>query len=128
MERGSVLLELDGIRPGPLFFARPLRELAARTPAEVAAVLCAVEAEAARGRWAAGFLAYEAAPALEPALHAKPAGPLPLAWFGVYDGPSAAEPGPAGDASLGPLVPDVDRPRYLAAVERIRERIGRGDA
>jgi para-aminobenzoate synthetase/4-amino-4-deoxychorismate lyase len=126
MERGSVLLELDGTAP-PRWFTRPVREVVARTRGEVLAALAQVEGEAARGRWAAGFVAYEAAPAFDPALRAHAPGPLPLVWFGIYDGPVSAPPPPAGDAVLGPLVPAVDRAGHVAAVERIRARIARGD-
>jgi para-aminobenzoate synthetase/4-amino-4-deoxychorismate lyase len=86
-----------------------------------------VEREAAGGLWAAGLVAYEAGPALDPALRARPAGAGPLAWFGVYDRPAAELPVAAGGAALGPLSPDVERAGYLAAVERIRARIARGD-
>jgi para-aminobenzoate synthetase/4-amino-4-deoxychorismate lyase len=128
VERGSVLLEFDGVAPAPLAFARPRREIAARTAGEVRAALAAVDEESRRGRWVAGFVAYEAAPGVDPALRTRPPGPLPLAWFGVYDGPSAAPPLAAGaEARLGPLAPDVDRRTYLAALGRIRERIARGD-
>jgi para-aminobenzoate synthetase/4-amino-4-deoxychorismate lyase len=131
--RGSVVLELDrvapfaAVPPGPLEFARPCREVIAATPGEVRDALAAVEAEVARGLWAAGFLSYEAAPGLDPALRARPPGALPVAWFGIYEGPSPTLGGAAGEADLGPLTPDVDRTGYLSTVERIRERIARGD-
>ncbi len=129
MERGAVLLEFDGVAPGPLAFERPTRVIEARSLAEVQPALAEVEAEVARGRWAAGFLAYEAAPALDRALAGCAPGPSPLAWFGVYDAPCALERArwAEGAAELGPLAPDVDRGSYLRAVERIRERIARGD-
>jgi len=127
MQAGSVLLEFDGVAPAPLYFAAPRRVVEARTLEQVRPALAAVEAEAAAGRWAAGFLAYEAAPALDPALRALAAGPGPLAWFGIYDAPATCAPPPLGEATLGALAPDVDRAAYLAAVERIRARIARGD-
>src|SRR6266498_895423 len=119
MQAGSVLLEFDGVAPAPLYFAAPRRVVEARTLEQVRPALAAVEAEAAAGRWAAGFLAYEAAPALDPALRARSRGPLPLVWFGVYDAPSPA-PERAGAASLDGLAPDVDRAVHARSVERIR--------
>src|SRR6266542_2538675 len=127
MQAGSVLLEFDGVAPAPLYFAARRRVVEARTLEQVRPALAAVEAEAAAGRWAAGFLAYEAASALDPALRALAAGPGPLAWFGIYDAPATCAPPPLGEATLGALAPDVDRAAYLAAVERIRARIARGD-
>jgi para-aminobenzoate synthetase/4-amino-4-deoxychorismate lyase len=51
---------------------------------------------------------------------------LPLLWFGVYDAPAPGRRD-AGAAELGPLVPDVGRRDHARSVERIRERIARGD-
>src|SRR5512145_2116068 len=127
MDAGTVLLDLDGTAQGSLAFARPREVIEARTAAEVLPALARVDAAAAAGRWAAGLVAYEAGPALDPALRARPPGPLPLVWFGVYDAPAPEAPLPGGGAELGPLAPDVDRAGHAAAVERIRARIARGD-
>jgi para-aminobenzoate synthetase/4-amino-4-deoxychorismate lyase len=126
VEPGTVLLDFGGVA-APLAFARPREVVAAEAPGEVGAALARVQAAAAAGRWAAGFVAYEAAPALDAALRARPRGPLPLVWFGVYDAPEPRRPEPAGPAELGPLSPDVDRAAHAAQVARIRARIGRGD-
>jgi para-aminobenzoate synthetase/4-amino-4-deoxychorismate lyase len=101
--------------------------IAARSLAEVRPALAAVEAEVAAGSWAAGYVAYEAAPALDAALRARPPGPGPLAWFGVYRAPSPEVPQATGDAALGPLAPEVGPEAYAASVARIREAIARGD-
>ena len=51
----------------------------------------AAEAAAARGLWAAGFVAYEAAPGLDPSLTVAgrrpddPFAKLPLAWFALFE-------------------------------------------
>jgi len=124
---GTVLLDFDGLAPGPLAFAEPRRVIAARSLAEVRPALRAVDAAAAAGSWAAGYVAYEAAPALDPALHARAPGAGPLVWFGVYSAPSSEPPPPRGDADLGKLVPEVDRGAHAASVARIREAIARGD-
>src|SRR6266851_7052482 len=67
--------------------------VAARRPEDVPAVLAAVE-EANRNKlFAAGFVAYEAAPGLDPALRVGAGAPqargrppeLPLAWFGLFE-------------------------------------------
>ena len=49
----------------------PAGVLEARRPEEVAGVLAAAEQAAARGLWVAGFVAYEAAPGLDPALQVR---------------------------------------------------------
>ena len=89
--------------------------------------LAAVEAEAAAGRWAAGFLAYEAAPALDPALRARPPGPGPLAWFGSTTRRPLPRRRPRATRSSPGSRPTWTAGAYVAAVERIRARIARGD-
>jgi len=127
VEPGTVLLDFDGLAPGPLAFAEPRRVIAARSLAEVRPALRAVDAAVAAGSWAAGYVAYEAGPALDPALHARAPGAGPLVWFGVYPAPSPGPPPPRGGADLGRLVPEVDRAAHAASVARIREAIARGD-
>jgi para-aminobenzoate synthetase/4-amino-4-deoxychorismate lyase len=56
-----------------------------REPLQVPAVLEEVAQEVESGRYAAGFVSYEAAPGLDPALKTLPPGPLPTAWFGVFE-------------------------------------------
>ncbi|MBW3572511.1 MAG: aminodeoxychorismate synthase component I, partial [Gemmatimonadetes bacterium] len=98
---------------------------------EVVPVLRAVERAVADGLHAAGFVAYEAAPAFDPAFATHPPDPrLPLAWFALYEAREEVHPGWAaadGDAELGPWSIDVPEAGYLARVERIRELIAAGD-
>ena len=55
------------------------------------ATLDAAEAAAGRGLWVAGFVAYEAAPGLDPDLVVRDRDPddpfaaLPLAWFAMFE-------------------------------------------
>ncbi|CAM3450126.1 chorismate-binding protein [Hydrogenibacillus schlegelii] len=101
---------------GPRIFARPAAELVAETPEEVPAVLAAVDAARRAGRWAVGFLTYEAGAAFWPNLplpRAEEGGAarLPFAWFGLFesdgrdragvlpaDGRAGNGPGPRGGA------------------------------
>ncbi|HEU4556832.1 MAG TPA: aminodeoxychorismate synthase component I, partial [Longimicrobium sp.] len=99
---------------------------------QVMPVLAAVESAAAEGLHAAGFVAYEAAPAFDPALAAHPRDPrLPLAWFAVYERRIEGEPldggSDDGEYDLGELRPDVSEADYVAAVEQIRGLIAAGD-
>jgi para-aminobenzoate synthetase/4-amino-4-deoxychorismate lyase len=128
----------------------PIDELVAFSTADVVPLLARAEAEAAAGRWVAGFVAYEAAPALDRALAVRPpdsASPfseLPLAWFGVFaareaipslppaDPPLDRRPQPGaferGGSHRSPLGwrPSVTRERYVEAIERIRGLIASG--
>ena len=111
----------------------------ARCPEEVGGALAAVEQGVSDGLWAAGFLAYEAAPGLDPVLAIKtpPAAigraDLPLVWFGLFERreqvPSLARrPRPTNsEYRLGPWQPSVSQADYATNIERIRERIAAGD-
>jgi para-aminobenzoate synthetase/4-amino-4-deoxychorismate lyase len=133
MQPGDALLDLDGVPWGALAFRAPREVLEARRLDEVLPLLRAVERAAAGGRWAVGVLAYEAAPALDAALHVRQAAPEaaagPLAAFFVYDAPVPREAlAPAGEAGLGPLAPDVSPATYAGSVARLREAIAAGVA
>jgi len=83
-----------------------------------------------RGLYAAGWIAYEAAPAFDDALRAHAPDSFPLACFGLFEAPvvAATLPTAAGDGSDGnDWRPSVGRDEYEAAIARIKERIAAGD-
>jgi len=109
-----------------LSFGTPLQRLVAHTPAEVAPLLCAVQAAAEAGAWCVGHLRYEAAPAFDPALRVHPADG-PLAWFGVFD---EAQPWPEHLPPEDAVVLGLEggsRERFDADMEHILAAIARGD-
>jgi para-aminobenzoate synthetase/4-amino-4-deoxychorismate lyase len=112
---------------GRLAFERPTRVLEARRLADVRPLLREVEAEAARGRWAAGLVRYEAAPAFDPALRVRGGDDAALAWFAVFDAPAPWD-APRGGARLAGLAPEIGRAAHAAALGAVREGLGRGDA
>jgi para-aminobenzoate synthetase/4-amino-4-deoxychorismate lyase len=115
----------------------PVGVLEARRPVEVPGAIEAAEAAAARGLWVAGFVAYEAAPGLDPELSVRvrppddPFAAIPLAWFAMFERrepvprlePLRSDPPTSGGS---PWHPSVDRPTYDAAIDRIRELIAAG--
>ncbi len=129
----------DDLTPGAersFRLIEPVGVLEARHPDEVAATIEAAGAAAARGMWAAGFVAFDAAPGLDPdlAVRERPPGDafeaLPLVWFALFEDkqdvpalePVAVEPPPAPS----PWRPSVERPAYDDAIARIRELIAAG--
>jgi para-aminobenzoate synthetase / 4-amino-4-deoxychorismate lyase len=112
-----------------LDFSRPYRVITAGKADEVRDCLREVERLVADRGWAAaGFLAYEAAPAFDTALRVHPEDRFPLLRFGLYPPPdpvdmpeSAQSPvDPAWRASVSPA-------EYLAALERVQRYIEAGD-
>src|SRR5690606_9592061 len=88
-----------------------------------------VEDHVALGGWAAGFLAYEASPAFDPAMVVRNGGPAPLSWFGLFDQPTVMDelsPRPATYA-VGDWTPAISHADYLRAIAAIREHIRVGD-
>ena len=116
----------------------PAGVLEAMRPEDVAPTLAAAEGAAARGLWVAGFVAYEAAPGMDPSLAVRarvpddhdPFARLPLAWFGMFQQrQETVLPSPRDDAAppSDAWIPTVDRDRYDRTIERIREHIAAGD-
>ncbi|MGA4669652.1 chorismate-binding protein [Propionibacteriaceae bacterium Y1923] len=106
-------------------------ELRAHTPDEVPGVLARAEAEVAAGRWVAGWVSYEAAPAFDDSFTVRdvagtPFEDLPLAFFAVFERRERAEP-PSGDVVPGRWRPTIDAARHARDVADIRERIARGE-
>ena len=122
------IAELDGAPFGPLAFGAPRRVVEARALDEVRPALRAVDAAARAGRWAVGYLAYQAAPALDPALTVREAGPGPLCWFGIHDAPLGPPPAGPWDARLLELEPELEAAAHAASVERLLEAIAAGSA
>ena len=77
---------------------------------------------------AAGFVAYEAAPAFDPALMVRPATEFPLLWFRLFEECSPiAFPTPLSQSPRIGWSPSLSEGEYSSAVHRIREHIREGD-
>lgn len=114
--------------PRRLRFTRPLEVVTARTLPEVRPALQRVRRAAEAGRYAAGFVSYEAAPAFDPALSAGARSALPLLWFGIFAAPDADAAGEtAGEFCLSPWTPSINRSTYARNFDAARQAIARGD-
>ncbi|MFL5736357.1 MAG: aminodeoxychorismate synthase component I [Actinomycetota bacterium] len=106
------------------------REVVARRPQDVPTVIADVEKEARDGRFAAGFVSYEAAPGFDPALRVRPPDPsVPLAWFGIFRERRDVDPPPASDRTAPPQrwMPSESRERYDTTIADIHRHIEAGD-
>lgn len=113
-----------------LAFSRPQTVLSAGDIEAVREVIATAELGTKEGLWAVGFLAYEAAPAFDPALLVQGACPSPLAWFALCDPPVelATEDLPsAADFEIGSLSPTLSAAAHREGVQRIHRWIERGD-
>ena len=98
---------------------------------QVLSAFAAIEDAVARGYHAAGFVSYEAAPALNPHLSTAPAADFPLLWFGIFteretlcsDTRESASP----ECQISPPELVSAGNDYLQAVDSIRQAIARGE-
>jgi para-aminobenzoate synthetase / 4-amino-4-deoxychorismate lyase len=120
--------------------------LQAKRLEEISGVLATVERAVRDGLYAAGFLAYEAAPAMDDACSTHTSGGLPLARFGLFrdmaplqqswwgsptnaDHPLGMVPGrcPSTHPTLVDWQPSISRQQYGDAIHRIKHYIAQGD-
>jgi para-aminobenzoate synthetase / 4-amino-4-deoxychorismate lyase len=129
--------DLTGASPS-FRLVEPVGVLEATRAGEVVGTIDAAEAAAGRGLWVAGFVAYEAAPGLDPHLAVRdrdlddPFAALPLAWFAMFERaeettlPLPRDDG-VGAAAEGTWMPTTPRDRYESSVDRIQELIAAGE-
>ena len=131
--RERVWGRFDDLRSGTALACHtPDRILVANRVQDVADVLDQVQRATDAGRWAFGYVAYEAAAGLDPdlAVHPHPEGGMPLAWFGICDEPVPV-PAVSDTQQAGPYRADW-YPAWTPAghadqVGRIRDHIAAGD-
>ena len=125
----------DAVGGGWLRFSDPVAVVEASRVEEVVPALRRVDEAVNRdGLHAAGFIAYEAAPAFDRSLVTLPPGPFPLLRFGLYRSPERLTALPPSTVHLQDRAPahlkwkpEIDRDEYDRSIARIRERIAAGD-
>jgi para-aminobenzoate synthetase / 4-amino-4-deoxychorismate lyase len=125
----SVLLR-NSITGKWLLFRKPLQVITAATSDEVLPAFNKVESLIRLHQLhAAGFIAYEAAVAFDPAFRTSPACDFPLLWFGLYEKPEEFQlPAPDFQAyTLGEFLPNTSRHDYNQGIQKIKKYIHGGD-
>jgi para-aminobenzoate synthetase/4-amino-4-deoxychorismate lyase len=112
----------------PVLFRSPVRVVVARTLADVPAAMAAVDEGLRDGLYAAGYVAYEAAPAFDRALTTHAPSAAPLVYFGLFHSVETASSLTGTDLpapiELSPELSAADHARGVAA---IREAIAEGE-
>lgn len=113
-----------------LRFREPVQIHCTSDIASVLAVLETVEREVQTHHlYAAGFVAYEASPAFDPALVTNSAGAFPLVWFGLYQQPEIV----TLPAIAHPTPPEftwqrsVSETDYRTALDQVKQYIHQGE-
>jgi para-aminobenzoate synthetase/4-amino-4-deoxychorismate lyase len=118
----------SGVLPAAgLYFDGFERIEQAGTAAEVVPCLERVQRAALEGYYAVGFVAYEAASALDPALKTRSA-IGPLVFFGLSREPSVRPPPDPVPFTFSSWSPAWDEADYLQAFTRVQEHIAAGDS
>ena len=113
-----------------LDFASPRRIITTHQIDEVLPLVREVEkCVQEEGLYAAGFISYEATPAFDPSLTAKPDCEFPLLWFGLFE--QVNEITLPNDSNEQPVSiawqPSITREEYDRCVDAIRTHIRNGD-
>jgi para-aminobenzoate synthetase/4-amino-4-deoxychorismate lyase len=95
-------------------------------------VLAAAEKAVISGRWVAGFVTYEAAPAFDSALvvvdrKGTRFDELPLAWFSIWKSRVPTRPLSASSYQLTDWQPEINQDQHADGVTAIRQKIQAGD-
>lgn len=110
-------------------FRDPVAILTTTETDQVVAVLERVEALAREGHHLVGFIAYEAAPAFDPAFAIRPGYAGPLVWFAAFREPKIAAQPPIAESGAPGEIWDagIDPAHHRAAVHQIIHGIEAGD-
>src|SRR3989338_8622467 len=112
-----------------LQFVEPVKIFTANTPDSVESILDMAIAEVKKNHYAVGYVAYEAAPAFDPALVVKSTKTFPLAWFAIYPAAQTIDFPEISSATLEALAwqLSINEKEYRAALLQIKKYIHAGD-
>lgn len=123
----------DDVPSGDSFvLTDPVGVLVADTLEDVTQVIAQASSAAADGNWVGGYVAYEAAPAFDPALAVQQTCGGPLAWFGVFGSrervaPAGYDAGASGAYSISRWKQSLTRDEYRHAFQNVKGHIENGD-
>ncbi len=126
------IARFDDLARGTSFaLSDPVGSYTAHELADVTSALEWAQRQSREGRWVAGYVSYDAAPAFDPALAASHRPDVPYAWFGAFAGRHVVtrrtDRPIAGRYDMSRWRPMVDRPAYEDAFATVRDHIRLGD-
>ncbi|MEP6619033.1 MAG: aminodeoxychorismate synthase component I [bacterium] len=124
MDPTFVLIDFPG-HPR-LSFTNPVEVIVADDVKNVRPALARVEARAAAGYFAVGFVSYDAAPAFDSALRVNASLHMPLLWFAVFTAPTERAQLITGDNARATWRPHVTESQYERAIADIQRGIRDG--
>ncbi|PLT28630.1 aminodeoxychorismate synthase component I [Peribacillus deserti] len=117
----------EGIKK-PMVFTHPIEIIETSQIEEVINKLKAVEKHIEEGKYAAGYLSYEAAPAFEPHFRVRPDPSVPLLWFGIFEEPlEESSEKEMGEFQISEWDAESTQEEYHNGFLRIRSEIEEGN-
>ena len=113
-----------------ILFTKPVRIITTRKLSEVIPALSDVCNAVKTGLYAAGYIAYEAAPAFDPAYQVCSKGYMPLIWFALFESPEFIEQNEQssfGSYNIGTWEPNITRTDYNQNIDKIKNVIAQGE-
>lgn len=110
----------------PLTFTNPVKTIVAWTIEDVAVGIELVQKKVDQGFYAAGYIAYEAAPAFNENLPVNEGNTMPLLWFGIFNEPMTAPIKSKQPFNFTQWQPSVSLQEYNQNVEKILSYINKG--
>jgi para-aminobenzoate synthetase/4-amino-4-deoxychorismate lyase len=113
-----------------LFFKDPIKTIVVSSIGQIPAALEEIEYYTKQGKYAAGYISYEAAPAFDPKMKVNANPKLPLLYFGIYDKPTSLS---SSQVSRGMNIEKIKwqshtfKEEYKAGIDSIKEHIAKGD-
>jgi para-aminobenzoate synthetase/4-amino-4-deoxychorismate lyase len=128
---GTVICRLPDSSSSELYvFTEPDDIIRVEQIQDIFPALEKIEQETLNGKFAAGFISYEAAPAFDPTYKVHRSNSFPLLYFGIYSHkPQLLQDfKPDGTSSpLPPPIPTINSKNYAETIAAIHEHIRNGD-
>ncbi|MFA7231281.1 MAG: hypothetical protein WC071_08410, partial [Victivallaceae bacterium] len=122
-QQGTVICRLPD-RGGWGMFSHPEQILVAQSPDSVKEVLCQLDDCLKAGKYAAGFISYEAAVAFDLAFEVHASMEFPAAWIGIYNvAPVRFDLTDNIHAWCGKLTPELTESEYSDRIAEIKDAI-----
>lgn len=110
----------------PLTFTHPIKTIIAWELEDVLKSIEMIQQQVKKGYYAAGYIAYEAAPAFDQQLPVSEGNNLPLLWFGIFKEPSSTSVKNVQSYQFKQWQPSISLKEYNKNVKHILKYIQQG--
>lgn len=113
-----------------LLFKDPLKIIEVKSHTQIKQALDEIESHTKQGKYAAGYISYEAAPAFDPKMKVHANSVMPLLYFGIFDKPVTL-PAITEEEKITTQAlqwqSNTSQLEYETSIKKIKEAIAKGD-